>query len=531
MSMKKIIFIVFSVILILGLSIYFIKFRNPEPEFTLAEVTRGNVSQEIAETGQVEAGEEINLSFKNIGRVEKIYVNVGDEVTSSQKLAELDKSQLLLQLEEAESNASAQRARLQELKSGARPEDIQISQTLLNKAKSDLNNLYDDLIAILNQDYNLSDNSIRQQIAALFLYRSEASTPYYDLTYKYCDSQAAADAAAQRKVSEDKLNVWRTELQNLSNDPAKLDEAITKAETYLRVFQSFLNRLNDTLNTDCKLESTEITRINTHKLTVNTAVTNLNTALTSVLAQKKAIAAQKLVVQNYQDQLNLKLAGSTQQQIAYQEALLSQAEAGVIILQNQIQDAVLKSPSKGQIVKINKRAEESVLTGETMVVFLPSSPFQVKVDIYEEDIVNIKVGNPVDIKLTAFPEEVFKGKVIAIDPTEKLVDEVVYYKVTIDFDTSTSSVSTLSGVERVEEPPQGIKPGMTADIVIKVASRDNVLFIPKTAIEKKGDKTLVKILQGENFEEREIKIGLIGSDDNIEIISGLDEGEKVVITK
>lgn len=513
--MKKIIFIAFPVILILGLGVYFIKFRNPEPKFTLADVTRGNVSQEISETGQVEAGEEINLSFKNIGRVEKIYINVGDEVTSNQKIAELDKSQLLLQLEEAEANATAQRARLQELKSGARPEDIQVSQTLLDKAKSDLNSLYNDLIAILNQAYNLSDNSIRQQIAALFLYRTEASTPYYDLTYKYCDSQAAADTTAQRKVSEDKLNVWRTELQNLSNDPAKLDEAITKAEDYLRVFQSFLNRLNDTLNTDCKLESTEITRINTYKLTVNTAVTNLNTALSSVLAQKKAIAAQKLVVQNYQDQLNLKLAGSAQQQITYQEALLNQAEAGVTILQNQIQDAVLKSPSEGQIVKINKRAEESVMAGETVIVFLPSSPFQVKVDIYEEDIVNVKVGNPVDIKLTAFPEEVFKGKVIAIDPTEKLVNEVVYYEVTIDF----------------QEPPQGIKPGMTADIVIEVASKDNVLVIPKTAIEKKGDKTLVKILQGENFEEREIKVGLIGSDDNVEIISGLDEGEKVVITK
>ena len=73
---------------------------------------------------------------------------------------------------------------------------------------------------------------------------------------------------------------------------------------------------------------------------------------------------------------------------------------------------------------------------------LPQSPFQVAVDIYEEDIVKVKIGNPVDIKLTAFPDKIFKGKVIAIDPAEKIIEGVVYYEVTIDFEEAAAGIKT-----------------------------------------------------------------------------------------
>jgi len=184
-------------------------------------------------------------------------------------------------------------------------------------------------------------------------------------------------------------------------------------------------------------------------------------------------------------------------------------------LENQIEDTVLRSPVDGQVTKINKRVGEQVqpMLKDPVISLLPVAPFEVEVDIYEEDIVKINVGNSVDIVLTPFPDEILKGKVVSIDPVEKLIEGVVYYEITIDF----------------EDPPEKLKPGMTADVIIKTASRENVLVIPEEAIEKKDGKVIVQVFIGKTPQEREIEIGLIGSDDMVEVISGLKEGEEVVI--
>ena len=197
------------------------------------------------------------------------------------------------------------------------------------------------------------------------------------------------------------------------------------------------------------------------------------------------------------------------------DARVKQAESQVGLLQNQIYDSAIISPAAGQITKINKKAGEMVQSTESVFSFLSFGPFQVKVDIYEEDIIKVKVGDPVDIKLTAFSGQVFQGKVISIDPAEKLIDGVVYYEVKIEFSSA----------------PEGIRPGMTADISIKIAQKDNVLVVSGAAIENKGGKNFVKVVNGENTKEREVKIGLEGSDNAFEVISGLQEGEQVAIPK
>jgi len=516
MMNKKIILIII-VVLLLAIGIYQGFLKTEKPTFILAEVVWGNISQEVSETGQVKKGEGINLSFKNSGRVEKIYVEVGDQVESGENLAKLETTQLQIQLEEAQASFDAQKAILTELQIGTRTEEIQISQTLLDKAKTELDSLYNYTPAVLNQAYNLADNAIRQQITSLFLYREASilSSSYYELTYKYCDNQAATDTTLQRKTSEAELNYWQDDFQNPDDSPEMLDELIGKAEERLGILQSFLNRLNDTLTTDCNLSSTEIATINSHKSLVSSALTNVNTTLTSVSGQKKLIEAQKLIVKNYQEELNLKLAGSTTEQIAYQEALVKQAEAAVKLLENQIEESTLVSPASGQITKINKKVGEMAQSAlqDAVINLLPAAPFEIEVDIYEEDVVKINIGNPVEISLVPFPDKIFKGKVISINPAEKIVEGVVYYETSIDF----------------EEMPDGLKPGMTADLVIQAALKENVLVIPEDALHEKDDKKTVQVFQDGEVKDKEIEIGLIGSNDLIEVISGLEEGEKVIL--
>jgi len=89
---------------------------------------------------------------------------------------------------------------------------------------------------------------------------------------------------------------------------------------------------------------------------------------------------------------------------------------------------------------------------------------------------------------------------------------VVYYQVDIIFN----------------DVKEGIKPGMTADIVIEAEKKENVLVIPRGAMKKRDSERIVKVFSGKNIVEKQIKTGLEG-DDFVEVISGLKEGDQVVI--
>lgn len=490
---KKIIFAAVAII-VLALIVNKVFFKKEELSYVPENVVRGTIVQEVSEDGTVERGEEINLNFKSGGKIEQIYVGEGDAVKSGDKLAKLETTQLSLQLTQAEATVVAQKARLSELREGA---------------DTDLEGYYNNTPTILNQAYNLAEYAIRQQISSMFLYRTEMVSPYYELTYNNCNEQASADSESQRKVIENDLSAWRAELQNLGKSNNEYDAAITESQNHLATYQNFLNRLNDTLNTDCKLTITETANINTYKPIVSAAITSLNTAASSVLTQKKTIDAQKIVVQNYDNKNN-------QQEINYQEALVEQAEAAASLLRSQIVDAVLKSPSDGQITQIKKEKGEIVQAMESFMVFIPQSPFEINTNIYEEDIVKVKIGDSTKIELTAFPDQIFEGKVVSIDPAATLVGGVVYFGVTID----------------IQDHPAETRPGMSADIVIKTAQKDGALIINSSAIEKKDGKVFVKVVkEGGILEEREIKIGLKGEDGKDEVVFGLKEGEIIAIEK
>jgi multidrug efflux pump subunit AcrA (membrane-fusion protein) len=72
---------------------------------------------------------------------------------------------------------------------------------------------------------------------------------------------------------------------------------------------------------------------------------------------------------------------------------------------------------------------------------------------------------------------------------------------------------------------------MTANVVITTAEKKNVIAVPQGLIIEKGDKKYVKIQQNEQVIEREITIGLISSLGNAEVLTGLAEGDVLVLSE
>ena len=128
-------------------------------------------------------------------------------------------------------------------------------------------------------------------------------------------------------------------------------------------------------------------------------------------------------------------------------------------------------------------------------------------------MIKINPGDSVEISLVAFPKKTFQGKIISINPAEKIIDRVVYYETFIGF----------------EDVLENIMPGMTADIIIKVNFKKDVLIVHRDAIQRRNGRRIVELFKDGLIEEREIEIGARGIDNMEEIVSGLNQGDKVLI--
>ncbi|MFA4998807.1 MAG: efflux RND transporter periplasmic adaptor subunit [Candidatus Paceibacterota bacterium] len=527
---KKII-IIFGVVLAVIL-IYQIFFKKNGPALTLYTVSRGTVIQEVSETGTIKKGEKINLSFKSAGKVEKVYVEVGEEVKEGDPLAKLDSRQLYIQLEEAKASLDLYRAQFNKLVAGASTQDVQIAKTAVDNAEA----------SSAAAQQSLADVKLQAEDSLASVYENAFST-LDDAYLKIFNSYSAADSVQRAyflandqeglKVRES-VGVISTAMSGaksyldaakVSSKRADTDVALSKMKDYLSGVSGALKIIRDNCETAGyrdRVTLAEKTSLDTHRGYINTALTNVATSQQTISSTKitndynintaqASVSATAGALKLAQDQYTKVTSDPRQEDLDLYTAQVNQAEARVSLLESQIGDTTLRSPTSGQIASIEKR-EGEIVQG-VMITLLPASPFEVRADIYEEDVVKMKVGNPVEISLVAFPDQIFTGKVVEIDPAGQLIDGVVYYETTIDFDNV----------------PDGVKPEMTADINVRTAIKENVLFVSRSALQTKNGKDIVQVLKDEKTEDREVVIGLEGKDNTVEIVSGLQEGEKIVI--
>ncbi len=465
--------------------------KKPADGYITEKAVKGEVLQEISETGSVKATESVSMSFKSIGKIVKINVAVGNNVKKGDILVQLDSSQSSAQLQSAKAALEASQRQYDKLLNGLTKEDIKIYQDAVTLAKHDLQSAYDSSLNTLSDAYIKIYNA----------YTKAASLQN--------DYFSAMDQNGI-KVSESRNDI-NSNMQDIKNE---LDGDIDTALSHMLLVLDNVSNDLKIIREQCD-EGIYYSRVlATDKASLDTQKGYINTALTNVTTSQQDINSYKIALQKAEDNLALKTATPRQEDINIYRSEVDQAQANVNLYQSQLNDAYLRSPIDGKITDVNAKTGEVVSASEAIINLLSSDPFQIKVNIYEQDIVNVKLGDPVSIDLVAFPKQTFEGKVIASDPGEKIVDNVVYYEVTIDFPNQ----------------PEGIKSGMTADIVIKTNSKENVLRVPKNAIENIDGKNMLQVITNNKVEDRQITAGLEGND-YVEVLSGLNEGEEVVTSK
>jgi multidrug efflux pump subunit AcrA (membrane-fusion protein) len=135
---KKIIIWAIVAVLIVGGIVIASLNGKPKVEYNTATALMGDLTQTVSETGTIKPEKELDLNFAAAGRIAVVNVKIGDTVTGGTVLAELDKSDLLIKLKEAQARLSIARAQLSKLVSGASAEDKAVAQANYESALKDL---------------------------------------------------------------------------------------------------------------------------------------------------------------------------------------------------------------------------------------------------------------------------------------------------------------------------------------------------------------------------------------------------------
>jgi HlyD family secretion protein len=147
-----------------------------------------------------------------------------------------------------------------------------------------------------------------------------------------------------------------------------------------------------------------------------------------------------------------------------------------------------------------------------IVSVISDADLEIEANVPEVDIGKLNPGNPVSITFDAFPNETFSGSISYIDPAETIIDGVVNFKITIAFAAPSGSVRS----------------GLTANLAIESARKDDVLFLPQFAIIEDSRGAFVQKVINDVIQEIPVTTGLRGHDGNVEIVSGVLESDSVV---
>ena len=531
---KKIISII-SIIILLGVVIigfWFYK-KNGHSPFIFAKVSKGTVFQRVSETGEVEVPKEKKLGFKVSGKIAKIFVKEGEKVRKGQKLAELENKDLFLQLEEAKAVLDLKQANYEKLITGAKKEEIKVKESSVLEAQTEFEKAQQNLKDVLAENQQKLDSVYKKALCIL----DEAHLAIYnsyntivELQNEYFPPSNGYSMQVIEEKDKIKNNLRRSgkliEKAKNSENYQDIDKALTQLKEYLQDTNLSLTTVRDIVNNNIYRDMVS----DTYKSSLDERKTSVVSAFRKVVDviqeisktkteneskennAKAEVSRTKARLEKAKDELSLIKSKARKEDIDSALAEIRKAKANISLIESKIEDTIIKSEEEGVISEVLKEEGEIVSPGEKVFTFIPIAPYQIKVDIYEEDIVKVKPGQEVEISLTAFPDSPLKGRVSSISPAEKIIDGVVYYEVTIEF------------VEKRE----GIKPGMTADIVINTAKKENVLVVPKEAVEEIDSKKIVQVKKGDKVLKQEIKTGLEG-EDFYEVISGLKEGDEVVI--
>jgi len=466
---------------------YFI-FRTPSSVAnTTTDIAKlSNLKETVLATGQVVSNTDLNLSFNSSGTVKSIKVKVGDKVKAGQVLATLDSQAESAALTSARGALAGAQARLKHTIEGASNEEVALAQITLDQTKLSqgtlVDNAYQNLLnstpeAIPNDG---SSDYVAPVISGTYTLGKEGVIhikPYYSSggvgfnVTGLAEGSGTGNTIIAQPIGNSGLYIKFPSTTNISVTDWVINIPNKKAVNYL---------------------------------------VNYN-------AYQSALAEAKLAIDQSAAELAIKKSSARSSDIDLANADILSAEGQVQSAEARYNDTIITAPADGTITQVDVKIGEQALVQKEVMILQDVSNIYIETNVNEANIASLSLGMPILITYDSFgTDKIFKGNITKIDPSSTLVSGVVNYKVT-------------ASTEQIPE----LRPGMTANMTIKVKEKDNVIAIPSRAIitDDKGAQTVRVVTNTRTKAWKSVPIvtGIEGDGGMVEVLSGLSIGDEFVI--
>lgn len=513
--------------LLLAGAVWYFRPHPQLPPLQTVPVTRQTVSSSVSGNGVLQPVTTVEVKSNVGGQVVQLLVEEGDTVQSGQMIARIDPADWQSALDQAKADQDSARARVDQASQTVTMQQLQtnasissareareaarqrlaqaqqqaaiqpdITRETIRQAESSLESAK----ASLQQ---IRQAGIPQKAASAKAAYDQARAAYEQATRNHERMQALlakgfvprsdADTAEEQYVSTHaQMESARIRYETTQADTAQelrdAEARVDQAEAALRIAQA--NKIQDQM----KRQEAEAARA---------ALKQADAALLAALAAARQDRIKQADLLQAQAQMQKANASVTNARTQIGYTTITAPRSGVV---------VKKYVEEGSIVTAGRQAMAGSGQGVTLIEIADISRMQVLVDVDETDIGRVQLGQQVETRLDAFPDEVFAARVVKIAPKATITQNVTTVPVT---------------VELTQSDPR-FKPQMNATCEFLIDRKPHVLAAPSEAIMNAPDGASVMVLHDGRPAKRRVTCGLVG-DEFTEITSGLAEGERVII--
>ena len=505
-----------------------------------ARSVKGDLEQKITATGVVAAqvGAKINIGSQITGRIKSLPADVGTKVSQGQVVAVLDAPDLQAQVDQQRDNVAAARSGMEQAQSRLRQAELNLSlskeQTQAQIQEADFGaraageQLKNAEAAARLQPTQTSTDIAKAQ-AALSTAKSQQKQVQQTVNLQLLQAQTSVDdsklsvtnAQRQRKRQEGLLAEGFVSQQDVDDIRTTHRQAVAhlqNAEANLRIVKEktaadLQNAEDQVTQAQAVLEAARAGRLNDEMRAA--AERNAREAYRQSQATLQLRQANKT-----QDVVRKRAVEEAQGAVRQAQASLKQSQALLQYQEANLDKAIIRSPIAGTVLSITTQQGETVAAGfqtQTLITVADLNRLEVRGYVDEVDVGRVHVGLPAEVRVEAFPNRVFHGRVTKIASASTLKDNVVTYETTVKIDDS-------GGL---------LRPDMTADVTLILGRTADVLLVPTEAVHREVSRTILYVLHREKtgadrVETRVIHTG-VSDGTHTQIVSGLNPGEEVVL--
>lgn len=449
---------------------YFLYSSKSNGDLETVEVKSSKFEQQVSVAGKVIPAENVDLGFESTGKVAVVYKNVGDIVNEGEYLVSLDNSSLFADLNKYNSELSAKKL------------SIKNDEIDLENVKSEQGTLVQ----------NAYRKMLSEGLEAVISGNSESTITPPSVFGAYTGKEGVYKLIIDRSGVNSNYELSVFGLEKASKIRILENEATPIGKSGL--FVSFPDDLDYYQGT--------VWYISIPNLKSSEYLDNYNNYIKAVATRDREVS---LAESNLKSINNANI-------VDYES---SQIQSQIDKIRSEIASRIIVAPFSGVVTKQDAKVGSIVTANTSVMTLISDKEYQIETYVPEINIKDVGLNNLATVTLDAYGDSViFDAKVISIDPAETLRDGVSSYKVKFEFVTDDDR----------------IRSGMTANVDITTKIKEDTILIPQTAITKKNGFSFVTVKVGGNYVEKQVTTGGVSISGDIEIVSGLNIGELVVVS-